>query len=464
MLKYYKYFKKDSAAHFKGLKKALKHKVDSAARAEAQSNNLIKELNRRGIKTDAQWGYVDKFQKELRQLQAIVKDSTASDSARLATKRKIKQMTSDKVNRQLAKGVLPGVRPYKMPAEAQRELTKWWRVMKDSTSSDSLKQVAKAKVKSITMAHAMNYPQFQGMLANYKQFGQQPDLNSLSKQVPGLDTLKGAFDSSPDKLVTEAEKLADQNLARQMGLGGYSKQMGEMGKMQNQLHSFSNLDSIKKIDKKTLLKEAENHFADQATKLKLAQTNVSKLLNKFQEFDTNDMSKAVKRTSLQGKTFKERLVLGGNFNVVSMTPFSVDASPMIGYRWNTKFYTGIGLNYRLTFNDSLKYKSYISPSNTSIRVFGNYDLIKNFFAYAETEFAGLKAKSAENSKNEWRVNYFVGLGKKFLIHPKIFMTITCLYNVNGDLSNSSYPSRFQYRIGFTTSDLAFRKKKIYYNP
>jgi hypothetical protein len=73
-------------------------------------------------------------------------------------------------------------------------------------------------------------------------------------------------------------------------------------------------------------------------------------------------------------------------------------------------------------------------------------------------------KTDDHIKKQWKSNYFIGAGKKFLVHPKLYLTTTLLYNLNNDTKNPVHPRRFQVKVGFQLSELATRKKKIYYNP
>ena len=461
MLSYYKFYKQDSTKHFKKWSKTVKHFQDSLFKAELGIEKVKTELAKRGFIAGQQWQYAKHVQEQFNKWKQVLKDTSSSASAKRQAKAEIKTLTKNRLNKQLINTSLTSLKPYQMEESVRKELEHWCAVMKDSASSDSLKEVAKDKVKSIALSQAMANPKFQGLYQYYKQYGQKPDWQKLSNQVPGLDTLKGAFDSSPDQLMASAEKLAEQSIGKSQAIGRYSKQAAEVDKLKKQLGHFSNRDSLMKYGKAMAI----DHFANQKEALQAAQNKATKLLGKYREyFNSGDSTVGVKRTSLKGKTWHERIVLGGNFNIVSTSPFSLDLSPLVGYRFNTKFYAGIGANYRQTFGDSLRYINYISPTNTSVRAFASYDLIKNFFAYAEAEAAGLKIKSKESIANGWRYNYFMGLGKKLLIHPKVFMTITAIYNLNGENNNPAYPQKFQVRLGFQTSDLAFRKRKIYYNP
>lgn len=461
MLSYYRFYKKDSAGHVKKKTKQAKREWDSLRRAEASADKITKELTARGIVGDNQIRFANSLQNQLQRYSKILKDSSQTDSAKQMAKQKIKEISKDKVNSQLAKNGHPYQTQFKEAEGMKNELKKWWAMMKDTTASDSSRKVAKGKVKELVLAQAIKNPQFNGIFGHYKQFGKKPSWKDLNDHVPGMDSLQGIFDSTPEEFMDKAGSASEAALTHAGGLGIVPKQAGEFDKLKDQYNGLSNPDSLKKLAKKQVV----DHFAQQGDQLKAAQQKMNGLLTKYKEFtDSNDLSTAVKRTSLKGKTFKEHLVLGGNFNVVSTAPFSIDFAPLVGYKFNTKFYVGVGINYRFTFSDSLRYKTYVSPSNTSGRLFASYDLIKNFFAYTEVEAAGLKVRVKESIAQEWRINYFIGLGKKLLIHPKLFMTITAIYNLNGEKNNPTYPQKFQIRLGFQTSDLAFRKKKVYYNP
>jgi hypothetical protein len=291
-----------------------------------------------------------------------------------------------------------------------------------------------------------------------------PDWRSLSKEMPGIDSLESIFDSSPDDFFAGAETIATQGLTRAGNLQEINKQAAEIYQAKKAYTQIMKPDDLKSAVGDKAQSAAPDYFANHAEKLTAAQSKVSGLMNKYRSVtNSSDLSNAVKKTSLEGKTFKERIVLGGNFNVVSTSPVSVDLAPLIGYRLNSKFYTGISAKYRQTFGDSLKLGRYITSKNSSLRLFVNYDLIKNFFGYVEIERAGSRTKWSDAASLKWTNNYFLGLGRKMLIHPKLYMTITALYNLNSQEQNITYPNRFQVRLGFQTSDLAFRKKNVYYD-
>jgi hypothetical protein len=149
---------------------------------------------------------------------------------------------------------------------------------------------------------------------------------------------------------------------------------------------------------------------------------------------------------------------------VSTHPLSIDFSPQLGYKFNTRFFVGVGMNYRTTFGDSIKNSYYVSPSNTSYKAFISYDVIKAFYAFGEWEKSGIAKSSNDKTSKQWKDNYFIGIGKRFLVLPKLYFTMTVLYNLNGEDHNPVHPNRFQVRTGFQLSEAALAKKKSYYHP
>jgi len=414
LVKYYRFYKKDSARHQRNQERIYRNTLDSACKAQVKQNKLSKQLAKKGISLPSQYAEGD-------------------------------TLTS--------------------------QLNKWYAVLKDSTASDGAKQLAAGKVKELALEKARQYPGFQHILEKYQLSGDTANWKTVTNQVPGLDTLSGLFNSSPEKLFTMAEEQANKRAQSLMGntLGGSFAEAEKLkdlpGQYKTQYEKYTNPDQLKAQGKEAAVKEAADYFAKNAGKLQGAQQKVSKLLSKYREFsNSNDLSTAVKRTSMEGKTFWEHLLIGGNFNVVSTQPFSLDLSPQLGYKIRTNLAVGVGMNYRYTYSDSIKNGYYVSPTNTSFKAFGNYDIIKSFFLYTEFERSGIKSATNDKTAKTWKNNYFVGVGRKFLVVPKVYVTITALYNLNNESYNPVHPHRFQIRTGFQLSELATKKKKFIYDP
>lgn len=416
MLRFYKYYKKDSALQARAIDKKHKRELDSTWRAERTRQKLVKRLAKRGIPVP-----------QLPQHDTL-----------------------------------------------QSHLAHWRGVMKDTTLSDSARAVAKEKVKILAFERAKQYPGYQQLQERYLMYGDSVDWSQLSAQVPGLDTLKGVFDSSPKQVFDQSGKLTEQSLTKFGGgnaagltknLNQFDKLKGMPGQYKDKVDAYRDPDKLKGEGKDKLSAVVADHFANHPEALVTGQAKVSKLLSKYRAFsNSNDLRDATKRTSMKGKTLFERLVIGGNFNVVSVKPVSLDLSPELGFRFSSKLSTGIGMNYRYTFGDTIRHSWYVSPRNTGFKVFMNYDIIKSFYAYGEWNITGVSVGKGEVAQKQWINNYFLGIGRKFLIHPKVYMTATAVYNLNAKHYNPSYINRFQIRIGFQLSEFATRKKQVYYDP
>lgn len=416
LTKFYKFYKRDSAKHFRKQEKYYKKLLDSTYRADHKQERIRKRLARKGI---------------------------------MVPNNKLSQMDS-----------------------LDAKLKQWYVVAKDSSASDSLRVEAKQKVKQLALQKASLYPGFQHLMEQYQLNGDSVNWQSVAAQVPGIDTLAGVFDSNPEQLFSMAENRAVSQFQKLTGAGTLSEEFAEAGKLKNlpgqyskQYEQYTDQERLKEQGKDKAVGEALDYFATHVGKLQMSQAKVSKLLSKYRDIsNSEDLSTAVKRTSMQGKTFWEHLVIGGNFNIVSTSPVSIDLSPLLGYKFTTRFSLGVGMNYRHTFRDSIKHNWYVSPVNTSFKGFANYGVFKGFFTYGEWERSRLSGKLNDHAKREWRNNYFVGIGKKILVHPKLYLNTTLLYNLNNEDKNPIHPRRFQIRFGFQLSELATRKERITYDP
>ncbi len=415
MVKYYRYYKKDSARLVKRENKKKRLAWDSTFKAQKNKQKLERKLAKQGIE--------------------VPKELSVADSLTL-------------------------------------EIDNWYSILKDSTSSDSLKQIAKVNIKVLAISKARQYPGYQHLEEQYKLYGDSSSWGELVKQVPGLDSLKDLFQSNPKDLFAHSEKYVEAYIKKLGGAGalGGEFQRAEAlknlpGQYKEEYSAYMDKEKLTEEGKQKAVEKATDFLVENAEQLGGAQAKVSKLLSKYKEFSNSvDLKDAKKQTSLEDKSFFERIELGGTFNVLSTDPFSIDLSPQLGYKFSTRFTMGIGMNYRQTFGDSINSKWQVSPVNTGFKVFANYDVIKSFYAYTEVERSGVEMKVDDKVNREWINNYFIGAGRKFLIHPKVYMTVTALYNLNGDDNNPVYPRRFQLRIGFKSSELSHQKKKINYDP
>lgn len=355
------------------------------------------------------------------------------------------------------------------------QINRYWLLSNDSLVGDTVRALAREKLKFLVLERANQHPGFQQLKDRYQLVDDSVSWGALTNQVQGLDSLSYLFSSNPEQLFQLSEKLAEQKLLESSEIGEVTGALNNVDALRSifsyreQLNQITNIDSLTVTAKDMAMTATTDYFAQHADKLKAAQGMVSKLAGKYREYSNSDnLEDAIKRTSLSGSTFWEHLVIGGNFNMVSLKPAVIDLSPQIGYKIDSRFVLGVGVTGRVNFTgDSIAHAWYVAPEHVSYKLFSNFDLFKSFYGSAEWEYSSVQrssksgiSESAHTSVN----NYFVGIGRKFLIHPKLVMTILMRYNLNGQEENPSYSKRFQVKVGIQTSDLAFRKRRINYDP
>jgi hypothetical protein len=413
MKKFYQYYSKDSAKHVKQLDRKERKSWDSLMRASRKQDKLIRKLSGK----------------------EFIPESQSQDSINSL-------------------------------------LRNWTAILNDTTKNDSLRSIASETIRNLTLAKIQQNPNFNILEQQYSDYPDSLNWHELSQKFPGIDSIKGIF-KNPKELLDYSAKIAEKQLDEKAGSGYITKNANKLASINNdvmqykdKLDLYQNKDSLIQAGKDKVAEKALDYFAENPEKLEAASQKASKLLSKYRMFsNSNNLDDATRRTSMEGKSLFERLVIGGTFNVISTKPLSLDLSPQIGYKFTSRFFVGAGINYRVTFSDSIKHSWYVTPKNTALKTFVNYDILKSWYAYLEGEITGASGKSVEQrEKDKWNANYFIGAGRRFLIHPKLYMTMTALYNLNNQTQNHVYPQRFQVRIGFQTSDLAFRKNKVNYDP
>lgn len=196
-----------------------------------------------------------------------------------------------------------------------------------------------------------------------------------------------------------------------------------------------------------------NYFEGKEEVLAKAMEQSAELKEKYSKVvNSNDLSTATKRSSLEGDTFWERLVFGGTFQIHIDQQTSIDLNPELAYRINKKWNVGIGGNYRLNgeIDDLLG-----QARETQIygyRVFTEYFLFKGF--HAHLEFESLAAKStastvpSDTNKVEWNNSLLLGIERRFNLGANAQAQISLLYNFMHK-NNPLYNSPWNVRFGFS---------------
>ena len=284
------------------------------------------------------------------------------------------------------------------------------------------------------------------------------------KYIGEFNQYKQYANMTPDSLVQSGVSYlkaeAQDRVLSAAGFEGHQKQMNQFNQLQSQykgqLSDLQDSTARKEMAKKKAEELAMQSIADNPGIMQAAQKKMNLLMKKYSYVpNSNDLSTAIKRTSLAGRTFRERLVLGTNFQVLSIDPFSFELAPQAGYRFNSRLTLGIGGTYRQTFKDSI---ATLSPEVFGYKAFVSYDLVKSFFAYSEYAQNSPGVKVQEGiSKRIWKPAALLGVGRKLSVHKKIDMTIVAIYNIMHTQGDPIYPKPFVVRVGFQLSDIAWLK-------
>jgi hypothetical protein len=336
----------------------------------------------------------------------------------------------------------------------EKQLDSAWRVYKQRSMKrleDSAGREKVDKVLSDTLnAHLVHHAVFRSLDTARLH---NAELN-LPRNFSHMDALSSA---------TVDENLKSDHLSGAIGAPVMPPREGEWegGLRTGGSNPFDSAMVKRSLEK--LRQQAGDHFDEHSGALESAQLKLQKLLSRYREFSNSaDLQNAVKHTSLKGKQWTERLVAEGGLNIVSAKPFCMDIAPTIGYKFNASWIMGTGFRHRLTAGDSIP--GSLPIHSTGIRLFTQVDLWRSVYVQGEWEHTRFYAKAKESPPVLWTNNCFVGVGRKMLIHPRIYLTLTVLYNLAYDDRNPTYPGRLVIRPGFQLSELAVRKKRLNYDP
>lgn len=305
----------------------------------------------------------------------------------------------------------------------------------DSASRDSLIAEAynKLSLDSISIAQKIgDFPEsaFGGEATDIKNIKEH--FNSFS-----ADSVKSLVSQQAKSWVEDqlnsSEKLAE--------LQKYKAQADAFDPWKNEhvsVEQFQDTTYLKETARKLAEEKALEYLSEHSELLDPIQKSMDRLMKKFKVVpNSNDLSTAIKHSSLNGKAIRERLFLALNAQVISLEPLSVDISPMVGYKFNTRFIMGVGGLYRQTFNDT---QVSFAPDVLGYKGFMSYEPLNQLFAY--TEYArnspGIQ-QSETGTIRIWKDAWLVGAGRRFEIHPKLDMTILIAYNVLKTIHDPLYP-------------------------
>ncbi len=287
---------------------------------------------------------------------------------------------------------------------------------------------------------------YQQYYNQYKDYLNNPD----SVQVMIRKMAEEELEQKAEELMGQSEGMAGmKQLQQQKALVEEIQRMPE--KYQQQVVQYGDQEFLKNEGKQKAKEKALKFLDQHKDKIANIQKKMSKLKKIYSKVEnSNDLSTAVKRSSLRGKPFKERLYVGANFQVINLDPFSIDFSPSVGYMFNKKFIMGVGVTYRQTFGDYEAGQTTLPENQYAFNAFVQHDVIKDFFAFATYEQSNreLLDQNTDRSTSAWVPGLMIGAGKTFNVHPRINTSIMVLYNFLHEPGESPYSSPWILKAGF----------------
>lgn len=315
--------------------------------------------------------------------------------------------------------------------------------------------------------------QFNG-IENVKEAKQlKSEVGHYSKELSQYKDQYGKYahsDSLGSLVKHQGSGIVEKEMeSRMRGMSGmkefqrYQKELSQLKGMQaqyaDQINQLKDSAYLKKQVREKAEQMASNYLQEHPEITNAVQKKMDGLMKKYSVVpNSNDLSTAIKRTSLKGRTFKERLVVASNFQMISLQPVAIDFSPLLGYRINSLFAVGIGGLYRQTFKDSIPR---LSPQVVGYKIFTSYNVARSFFVYAEfgRNSPGVKVEEYHTTRI-WKNAMIAGVGRRFLIHKKVEMTMLVAYNFFHQPYDPIYPQPLIVRVGFQLSELAMLNKRF----
>ncbi len=254
-------------------------------------------------------------------------------------------------------------------------------------------------------------------------------------------------------LVQEAERRAEEALKNTEGLEGFGDK-GELTTLEEYKNQFEQTQQemrqalAKQELKEKMASQAKEYISKHADKIQQVQSKMGELKKKYSYVpNSNDLSTAKKRSSLEDEPLGKRLVFGGNFNVTQTNPVNIDIAPLIGYRINKLFEAGITGLYRAQFEGNTSGVNSDGESTYGYGAFVNHMVFRNFFGHLEGENISRRQADQDRTKRVWDQTLLLGIGRRFTITKWLEMQAIISYNFLHDNQNGVYNSPVVFKTG-----------------
>ena len=213
----------------------------------------------------------------------------------------------------------------------------------------------------------------------------------------------------------------------------------------------------KKNLKSNLHKLSKTELASKNKTLNSAHKTLSTYKKKYLTLpSTKHLEGGTKRNSLEGKSFWERIRIGGNLRINQRDKVvNIDFAPSIAYLANKKLAIGTEFVYRGEFGNSIQWYRAFDSETYGGRIFTDYTIYKSFFVHAELEnlYTIPRSKRQEVITKISVPGAMAGMGKTFGLGKNVRGKMLIQYNFIHDETKELYASPWVVRFGFELKKL-----------
>ncbi len=306
-----------------------------------------------------------------------------------------------------------------------------------------------------------------------EKVGELKDESGFNKAAEGIEEVKGYGDEvngyqediakAKEGDLEGVEKRAEQKLVENMNeLGGLQGQENvlkqEMEQQAQQLKQVQDQAYIKQQLQEQAMMQVQDQFSgEKLEKLKAARQKLSKQKKSYVGLRNISDSLKVKRSSLKGKPFRERITPGFAFEVFRGEVINLDLALGVGYKFNKRISLHSAYMYRFSFDKNANTFVWKNPSYGP-RFYGVYTLSKSFrgiILYEQIRTNVPRNRILPETSRNWEQSAYVGVGKAYAISKLVKGDLQVLYNFMYN-HKTPYPKRVHIRMGF---DFNLKKKR-----
>lgn len=215
----------------------------------------------------------------------------------------------------------------------------------------------------------------------------------------------------------------------------------------------------KRILKEEILRKSKSVMNDKISSLTPQVKDQQQKLGKAKKLNSSVPSvknmKEKRSEPLKERPLCERIVPGISFQTHKSDVFAVDLAPQISWRFSTFLSAGVGMFYRVGFDQRYDYFA-AGQGIHGFRTFTDYRLVKGLFVHAEYEmtYTSQKFAFADPASPTVFNSMYVGLGKRYLLSRKIYGNLIALYKIEMK-DHLAGTSKFNLRVV-----LEYKTKKV----